>query len=149
MFNLFRRPAKPRAYSNDHFRQFPERVSKPLPPVVCSACFKFAHPPDIRCSACGKGPHAPKAYVIPWWNGDEARYLTTYRCDGCWKKSLSDTREHFLAHIHLDEDWQKFLEFWKRHGDLTTSPASPQSDRQKFGVALFDAIERGDLTLGA
>jgi hypothetical protein len=138
-----------RAFSNDVFRQFPNRISKPLPPVVCSDCFKIAHPPTVKCSACGKEPHAPRAYVIPWWNSDERRYLTAYRCEGCWKKALDETRQHFNSHAGEEGDWAAFVRFWKLHGTLTVPRDADLEERRKIGHVLLDAVGSRELLLGA
>jgi hypothetical protein len=69
--------------------------------------------PAMFCSGCFTICSGPSAHVIPWWNDTAEDFLTTFRCERCWLKSLDETFGKIT-------DWddgvrEKFCQFLDRH----------------------------------
>lgn len=103
--------------------------------VVCSGCFQIAS--------------GPEAHVIPWFNDSVNDYLTTYRCEICWKASLEETRERVRAHHQDSRELSLFFEFFKRHGVvvLEHERGDPPDRQLPLALALLDQIEQRKLIL--
>ena len=70
---------------------------------------------QIVCSACLQVVREYLIHVIPFYNGDVGRYVTTYRCERCWLPSLDETR----ARLELTVDETEIasaVEFFEQHG---------------------------------
>lgn len=70
---------------------------------------------QIVCSACLQVVREYLIHVIPYYNGDVGRYVTTYRCERCWLPSLDETR----ARLELTVDETEIasaVEFFEQHG---------------------------------
>jgi hypothetical protein len=46
----------------------------------------------FMCSGCRTPTPAAEIHVIPFWNSDLRRILTTYRCNNCWVAGVEVTR---------------------------------------------------------
>ena len=46
----------------------------------------------FMCSGCRTPTPAREIHVIPFWNSDVRRILTTYRCNNCWVAGVEVTR---------------------------------------------------------
>jgi hypothetical protein len=74
--------------------------------------------PDERqvvCSACLQVVAEPLIHVIPAYNADVSRFVTTYRCEACWLPSLEETE----ARLKTTEDAAEIAsvaEFFENHG---------------------------------
>jgi hypothetical protein len=69
--------------------------------VVCSACFSLVTEPLI--------------HVIPAYNADVGRFVTTFRCEQCWLPSLEETK----ARLEATEDEAEIASvaaFFENHG---------------------------------
>jgi hypothetical protein len=70
---------------------------------------------QIVCSACLQVVPESLIHVIPYYNGDVGRYVTTYRCERCWLPSLEKTR----ARLEITEDETEIasaVAFFERNG---------------------------------
>jgi hypothetical protein len=82
--------------------------------------------------------------VIPRWNPQLSRILTTYRCGNCWLSALSELRALVTAGdaaVH-----QSLCDFLARHGytkDAEFVRASPAEQRQVYLLKVVDAVEAG------
>ena len=56
---------------------------------------KAKQPEEMQalCSACYQSVPVARTHLIPHFNEVLASYVTTYRCDGCWLKSVDETRD--------------------------------------------------------
>jgi hypothetical protein len=94
------------------------------------------------CSACRTPCSGADAHVIPKWNREMRRILTTYRCGNCWISSLADLRS-VIATGEL-EVHTSFCDFLARHGytkDAETIRAFPPEQRQVYLTRVLDAVE--------
>ena len=102
----------------------------------------------MLCSACMTTSQVAEAHVIPWWNDDRQDFLTTYRCGGCFLKSIGETRSKISL---LDADIrEKFCEFLERHGytmDAQVIREASLEDAARMIGTVLDAIESGDVRL--
>src|SRR5450631_299206 len=70
---------------------------------------------QIVCSACLQVVPKSLIHVIPYYNGDMGRYVTTHRCDRCWLSSLDETRARL--ELAVDEtEIASSVEFFEKHG---------------------------------
>lgn len=49
------------------------------------------------CSACFTGVPVARAHVVPHYNDMLLGYVTAYRCENCWLKTLDETRDRLAA----------------------------------------------------
>jgi hypothetical protein len=69
--------------------------------IVCSRCLQVERESSIR--------------VIPCYNSDVGRYVTSYRCEQCWQPSLEETRLRIVSTEDLAEV-ESLAKFFKSHG---------------------------------
>jgi hypothetical protein len=69
----------------------------------------------IVCSACLQVIAESFIHVIPYYNGEVGRYVTTYRCEACWLPSLEETRER-LEGTEDETEIASAVAFFESHG---------------------------------
>ncbi len=80
----------------------------------------------IACSGCLRLVSERLVHVIPYFNNDVRGYVTTYRCEQCWRTSLAETR----------------LRLENTKDEIELESAVTVFERQ--GVILHDEFKRGD-----
>lgn len=104
---------------------------------------------SLLCSACYTPCSGAEAHVIPRWNPEVRRVLTTYRCGNCWLQALSQLRESVTS--GEAEVLSSFCDFLSRHGygkDAETIRAASFTTQQTHLLAIVDAVQAGDITFG-
>jgi hypothetical protein len=69
---------------------------------------------QIVCSSCFQIVSETLIHVLPHFNDDVRRYVTTYRCELCWLPSLDETR----TRLAKTEDWAEIsslIDCFQRH----------------------------------
>jgi hypothetical protein len=102
--------------------------------VVCSACFEVVAESFI--------------HVIPYYNADVGRYVTTYRCEECWLPSLEQTR----ARLERTEDETEIATaaaFFESHGVFLHEHrrGDPLPVIRKLLVQMIDLLRSGAVRL--
>jgi hypothetical protein len=70
---------------------------------------------QIVCSACLQVVAESLVHVIPYYNGDLGRYVTTYRCEACWLPSLEETQA-LLESTEAETEIASAVAFFESHG---------------------------------
>jgi hypothetical protein len=70
---------------------------------------------QVMCSACLRVVPEYLIHVIPYYNDDVGRYVTTYRCERCWLPSLHETRTR-LERTEDETEIVSAVQFFERHG---------------------------------
>jgi hypothetical protein len=96
---------------------------------------------QIICSACLQVLPESLIHVIPYYNNEVGRYVTTYRCEGCWLQSLDETR----ARLESTEDETEIASaaaFFERHGVFLHEfrRGDPTSIVRKLLVQMIDLL---------
>jgi hypothetical protein len=102
--------------------------------VVCSACFQLVAESFI--------------HVIPYYNADAGRYVTTYRCEECWLPSLDETR----ARLERTEDEAEIASaaaFFESHGVFLHEyrRGDPVPVVRKLLVQMIDLLQSAAIRL--
>ena len=109
--------------------------------------------PDERqvvCSACLQVVAEPLIHVIPAYNADLSRFVTTYRCETCWLPSLEETRTRLAG----TEDWAEMLSLidcLERHGVFLFEyrRGDPMPAVRALLEPAIDLLARGTIKLAA
>ena len=96
------------------------------------------------CSGCHTPCSGTDAHVIPRWNPEWRKVLTTYRCGNCWLAPLAELR----AAINSGdaEVVNSFWEFLIRQGygkDSDSLRAAPLDEQRTLLLRVVDAVEAG------
>jgi hypothetical protein len=70
---------------------------------------------QILCSGCLQAFSESLVHVIPYFNSDVNEYVTTYRCEQCWRPALEETRTR-LASTQDEAEIASAATFFQRHG---------------------------------
>lgn len=100
---------------------------------------------EFLCSRCFKPRAHAQIHVIP--TPRDGRYITSYRCDTCWKASLAETRTHYAA--HADDEVVELITFYTRYRiskDTLRTYTTGKSPREG-GLAVLDAQGSGAIVL--
>ena len=107
--------------------------------------------PDERqvvCSACLQVVAEPLIHVIPAYNADLSRFVTTYRCETCWLPSLEETE----ARLKTTEDAAEIASvaiFFEKHGvfvhEFQRGDAAPRV--RDILVQMMDMLRSGAIHL--
>ncbi len=65
---------------------------------------------------------AASTHLIPWFNTHLDNYVTTFRCEKCWLRSLDETRDRLSAATADEADRRKLVAFFDRYGIAGLSP---------------------------
>jgi hypothetical protein len=52
---------------------------------------------QVMCSGCFQVVPESRVHVLPFFNTDMGRFVTTFRCEGCWLTALEETRARLAA----------------------------------------------------
>jgi predicted metal-binding protein len=99
-------------------------------------------PFSLMCSGCYTPCSGADAHVIPKWNREMRRILTTYRCGKCWGAALVELRAQLAS--EEAEVQTSFCDFLARHGytkDAEAIRAFPPETRQVYLIKVVDAVE--------
>jgi hypothetical protein len=100
------------------------------------------------CSGCVGFFPMKQVHVIPTFNDSISSYVTSFRCDGCWKPSLAETLEHFTGHLQTPANRAAFFDFFKRHGVFVQPQEIEDPAAAKvIGVNLLHQVETGAIVL--
>jgi hypothetical protein len=102
--------------------------------VVCSACFEVVAESLIR--------------VIPYYNADAGRYVTTYRCEECWLASLDETRAR-LQRTEDETEIASVAALFESHGVFVHEHrrGDPVPAVRKLLVQMIDLLRSGAVRL--
>jgi len=107
---------------------------------------EIPQPYSLMCSGCYTPCSGAFAHVVPRWNAEWRKVLTTYRCGNCWLEALAELR---AAIGSGDADvWSSFGEFLIRHGygkDSDSLRAAPFEEQRALLLQVLDAVEAGTI----
>ena len=102
------------------------------------------------CSRCGVKQPLESTMVLPAWNESVEDFLTSFRCERCWRGTLWETRVKCIAD-NLNEDIRdKYCNFLESHGFETQSQKARQASLEECVILFrefFDCLEEGFIIL--
>jgi hypothetical protein len=103
---------------------------------------------QIVCSACFEVVAESFIHVIPYFNTDAGRFVTTYRCEECWLASLEETR----ARLERTEDETEIATaaaFFESHGVFVHEHrrGDPIPVIRKLLMQMIDLLRSGAVRL--
>jgi len=103
---------------------------------------------QIVCSGCFQVVAEAVIHVIPYYNDDVARFVTTYRCEECWLPSLEETRAR-LENAQDDAETASLAAFFEHHGVFVHEfrRGDPAPVVRKILVRLIAMLRSGDIRL--
>ena len=70
---------------------------------------------SVFCSGCYEVVPESGVKVIPWFNEEVDKFVTTYRCEACWIEALDDTSTR-LAATEDEGHIASVAKFFETHG---------------------------------
>ena len=106
--------------------------------------------PVAMCSRCGAKQPLVSTMVLPAWNESAEDFLTSFRCERCWRGTLLETR--VMCNLdNLNEDIRdKICAFLEFHGFETQSQKVRQASLEEAVIIFrqfFDCLEEGFIIL--
>jgi hypothetical protein len=101
---------------------------------------------QVFCSGCLQVFPESQIHLIPYFNDSVNGYVTTYRCEQCWKPALDETRTR-LASTKDEAEIFSAGAFFQRHGVyiLEFLRGDPAPSVQKVVLGLIDKLRSDDL----
>src|SRR5580692_8083141 len=103
---------------------------------------------QVVCSACFQVVAEPLVHVIPTYNTDVGRFVTTFRCEQCWLPSLEETRARLEATAD-EAEIASVAVFFENHGVLVHEfhRGDPAPVVRKILVQMMDMLRSGTIRL--
>jgi hypothetical protein len=103
---------------------------------------------QVVCSACFQVVTEPLVHVIPAYNADVGRFVTTFRCEQCWLPSLEETRARLEATAD-EAEIASVAVFFENHGVLVHEfhRGDPAPVVRKILVQMMDMLRSGTIRL--
>ena len=74
------------------------------------------------CSGCLRAVPAASIHIIPSFNRQEDNYVTSFRCEKCWLRSLDETEQQLRGGTEDEAHRRKLVKFFERSGISGLSP---------------------------
>ena len=103
---------------------------------------------QVVCSACFQVVAEPLVHVIPTYNTDVGRFVTTFRCEQCWLASLEETRARLDA-IADEAEIASVAVFFENHGVFVHEfrRGDPAPVVRRILAQMMDMLRSGTIRL--